>query len=147
MQQEVPLRPHHVAAALSDHDPVGKGLVVDLDVERPVSAPQSVLLNEVQVFHASNLYAEGKVIPFQPADPFVDHRWCLKTTHSFQVWSSLADRQRRSTRLRRRGASTSIVQRLSVTCVDPSWLRFSLMISLSTNTGINGHLGNLLTYA
>lgn len=49
---------HRVLAALSDNDSVGKGLVVDLNVERPVSAILRVLLDKVQVVYTGNLHAE-----------------------------------------------------------------------------------------
>lgn len=52
---------------------------------------------------------------------------------------------RKHTRLRRRGASMSMVQRLSVTDMDPSSFLVSLTTSLSTKTGIRGHFGNRLT--
>lgn len=60
--RNVPLRlshtwkAHRVVAALADNDPAGKGLVVDLDVERPVPTVQCVLLDEVQVVYTSNLH-------------------------------------------------------------------------------------------
>lgn len=55
---------HRVFAALTDDDSAGKGLVVDLDVERPVSAVQFVLLDKVQVVYTSNLHTEtNKNIP------------------------------------------------------------------------------------
>lgn len=49
---------HRIVAALTDNDSVGKGLVVDLNAECPVSAIQSVLLNKVQVVYTGNLHAE-----------------------------------------------------------------------------------------
>lgn len=49
---------HRVVAALTDNDSVGKGLVVDLNAECPVSAIQSVLLDKVQVVYTGNLHAE-----------------------------------------------------------------------------------------
>lgn len=53
------LETHRVFAALTDDDSVGKGLVVDLDVERPVSAVQSVPLRKVQIVYASHLHEEN----------------------------------------------------------------------------------------
>lgn len=50
------LEAHRVVAALADNDSVGKGLIVDLNVERPVSAVQSVLLDKVQVVYTGNLH-------------------------------------------------------------------------------------------
>lgn len=38
-----------------DDDPVGEGLVVGLDVQRPLLSVQGVLLDEVDVVHTSNL--------------------------------------------------------------------------------------------
>lgn len=57
---------HRVVAALADDDSAGKGLVVDLNVERPVSTVQSVLLDEVQVVYTSNLHVvnERRTEPF-----------------------------------------------------------------------------------
>lgn len=46
---------HCVVAALSDNDSAGKGLVVDLDAERPVSAIKSVLLDKVEVIYTGDL--------------------------------------------------------------------------------------------
>lgn len=138
---------HRVVAALADNDSAGKGLVVDLNAERPVSTVQSVLLDEVQVVYTGNLHVVNERRT---------HRLHIKNSNTkmLPLFCNLliataapllfAQGHRRSTRLRSRGASTSITQRLSVTNVDPSSLRLSLMISLSTNTGIRGHLGNLL---
>ena len=41
-----------------DDDPVGEGLIVGLNVQRPLSAVQSVVLTEVHVVHPSNLHTE-----------------------------------------------------------------------------------------
>lgn len=49
---------HRVVAALTHDDSAGKGLVVNFNVECPVSAIQSVLLDKVQVVYTSNLCAE-----------------------------------------------------------------------------------------
>lgn len=49
---------HRVVAALADNDSVGKGLVVDLNAERPVSVILRVLLDKVQVVNPSNLHTE-----------------------------------------------------------------------------------------
>lgn len=49
---------HRVVAALSDDDPAGKCLVVDFNLERPVSAIERVLLDEVQVIDTCNLNTE-----------------------------------------------------------------------------------------
>lgn len=49
---------HRVVAALTDNDSVGKGLIVDLNVECPLSAVQHVPLNKVQVVYTSHLHVE-----------------------------------------------------------------------------------------
>lgn len=51
---------HCVVAALADKDSAGKGLVVDLNAEPPLSAVQCVLLNKVQVVYTSDLHAGEK---------------------------------------------------------------------------------------
>ncbi len=51
---------HRVAAELMDNDSAGKGLIVDFNVECPVLAIQSVLLDKVQVVYTSNLQAKEK---------------------------------------------------------------------------------------
>lgn len=46
---------HRVAAELMDDNAVGEGLIVRLDVQRPLAAVQRVLLDEVNVVHARDL--------------------------------------------------------------------------------------------
>lgn len=46
-----------------------------------------------------------------------------------------------------RGASISSLQRRSITWMASSSLLYSLTVSLATNMGIRGHVGNLLSYA
>lgn len=41
-----------------DNDSVRKSLIVNLNMERPVSAVQRVFLDEVQIIHAGDLHAE-----------------------------------------------------------------------------------------
>lgn len=53
---------HRVVAALTDNDSAGKGLIVDLNVQRPVPVVQSVLLDEVEVVYTGDLHAEKKII-------------------------------------------------------------------------------------
>lgn len=47
--------PHRVVAALAHDHPAGEGLVVHLDAKCPLSAVESVLLDEVEVVHSCNL--------------------------------------------------------------------------------------------
>lgn len=49
------LEAHRVVAALAHDHSAGEGLVVDLDAKRPLPAVESVLLDEVEVVHSSNL--------------------------------------------------------------------------------------------
>lgn len=49
---------HRVAAEFVDDDSVGEGLVVGLDMERPLSLVQSVLLAEVHIVHPRNLHTK-----------------------------------------------------------------------------------------
>lgn len=49
---------HRVAAPLTDNDSVRKSLIVNLNMEGPVSAVQRVFLDEVQIIHTGDLHAE-----------------------------------------------------------------------------------------
>lgn len=46
---------HRVAAGLMDDDPVGEGLIMGLDVKRPLFSVQGVFLDEVHVVYPCNL--------------------------------------------------------------------------------------------
>ena len=44
-----------ITAGLMNDDPVGEGLIMGLDVQRPLLSVQSVFLAEVDVVHTSDL--------------------------------------------------------------------------------------------
>lgn len=68
MTEAASLEAHRVVAALAHDHSAGEGLVVDLDAKRPLPAVESVLLDEVEVVHSSNLEPneeKKKLIKFQ----------------------------------------------------------------------------------
>lgn len=110
---------NRVAAGLVDDDPVGEGLIMGLDVERPLLSVQGVFLDEVHIVH--------------PCDLQMQH------THGSGCCSGGAEAgssRIKRTRFSRRGASTSRAQRRSILWEDPSSLVSSLVTSLATNMGM-----------
>lgn len=48
-----------IAADLMDDDPVGEGLIMGLNVKRPLLSVERVLLAEVDIVHTRNLQTRG----------------------------------------------------------------------------------------
>lgn len=109
-----------------DDDPVGEGLIMGLDVKRPLFSVQGVFLDEVHIVDPCNLQSQ------HAHDSF-----CC--TEQIKAENS----QIKHTRFSSRGASTSRAQRRSTLWEDPSSLVSSLITSLATNMGMRWQVGNL----
>lgn len=124
---------HCVGAVLVNDDSVREGFIVGFDMQSPFSPVQRVLLDKVDIVHSSNL---GKRHTFC----YWVLRWRDSQKHKAGIWKLI-------TFFNSRGASMSSLQRRSITWMAPSSLLYSLTVSLATNMGIRGHVGNLLSYA
>lgn len=102
-----------------DDDPVGEGLIVGLDVKRPLFPVQGVFLDEVHVVYPCDLQSQH-----------------TRGSHTGTEEGKAATARRPLTRFSRRGASTSRAQRRSTLWEAPSSLLSSLITSLATNMGM-----------